>query len=106
MRPHVILDQHVVDEIDEMPVELWEKVLGLNLTGAMVCAKCVIGGMKKNGWGRIINIASDAALLGDAMRSSYAAAKAGMFSGFSFSPAAILWPPNPSRCCLQSLNAS
>ena len=67
--------------VEEMPVELWERVLDLNLTGAMVCAKCVISGMKENGWGRIINISSISAHSGGGPGGShYAASKAGMSS--------------------------
>jgi 3-oxoacyl-[acyl-carrier protein] reductase len=67
--------------IEEMPVELWDKVMGLNLTGAMICAKCVIPGMKQNRWGRIINIASISGRSGGGPGGShYAASKAGMVS--------------------------
>lgn len=50
--------------IEDMTLELWNQVLALNLTGAMICAKGVIPGMKKNGWGRIINISSISARSG------------------------------------------
>lgn len=67
--------------IEEMSVELWDKVMGLNLTAAMVCSKCVIAGMKKSGWGRIINISSISAHSGGGPGAShYAASKAGMSS--------------------------
>ena len=67
--------------IEEMSIELWEKVMGLNLTGALICAKYVIPGMKQNRWGRIINIASISARSGGGSGGShYAASKAGMVS--------------------------
>lgn len=67
--------------IREMPVELWNQVLALNLTSAMICSKCVIPGMKKSGWGRIINISSISAYSGGGPGCShYAASKAGMSS--------------------------
>ena len=67
--------------LEEMPLELWGNVLGLNLTSAMVCSKHVIPGMKKNRWGRIINISSISAHSGGGPGGShYAASKAGMSS--------------------------
>ena len=67
--------------IEEMPVELWRQVLDLNLTSAMTCSKYAIPGMKKNGWGRIINISSISAHSGGGPGGShYAASKAGMSS--------------------------
>jgi len=50
--------QVALSSVEDMPLELWNQVLSLNLTSAMVCSKCVIPNMKKKGWGRIINIAS------------------------------------------------
>lgn len=67
--------------VEDMPVELWQQVLSLNLTSAMVCSKCVIVGMKQSGWGRIINISSISAHSGGGPGGShYAASKAGMSS--------------------------
>ena len=64
-----------------MPLELWNQVLALNLTSAMVCSKCVIPGMKKSRWGRIISISSISAHSGGGPGGShYAASKAGMSS--------------------------
>ena len=64
-----------------MTLELWNKVLAVNLTSAMVCSKCVIPGMKQKGWGRIINISSISARSGGGPGGShYASAKAGMNS--------------------------
>lgn len=65
--------------IEEMTIELWNKVLAVNLTSAMLCAKYVIPGMKQKGWGRIINISSISARSGGGPGGShYASAKAGM----------------------------
>ena len=67
--------------VENMPVELWRQVLDLNLTSAMTCSKCAVPGMKKNGWGRIINISSISAHSGGGPGGShYAASKAGMSS--------------------------
>jgi len=56
----------------------WDDVLNTNLTGAFLCAKAVLASMQRAKWGRVINISSDAAYLGDVRRANYAAAKAGL----------------------------
>ncbi|MHB9133875.1 MAG: 3-oxoacyl-ACP reductase FabG [Armatimonadota bacterium] len=61
-----------------MSQEEWDDVLQTNLTGAFLCAKAVLAGMQRLKWGRIINISSDAAYVGDVRRANYAAAKAGL----------------------------
>jgi len=65
-----------------MAQEDWDAVLQTNLTGAFHCAKAVLAGMQREKWGRIINLSSDAAYLGDIRRVNYAAAKAGLL-GFT-----------------------
>jgi 3-oxoacyl-[acyl-carrier protein] reductase len=67
--------------IDQMTLKLWQDVLALNLTAAMVCSREVMAGMKANGWGRIINIGSIAGRSGGGPgHAHYAAAKAGLGS--------------------------
>lgn len=61
-----------------MTQDEWDDVLQTNLTGAFLCAKAVLAGMQRLKWGRIINISSDAAFVGDVRRANYAAAKAGL----------------------------
>jgi 3-oxoacyl-[acyl-carrier protein] reductase len=56
----------------------WEAHLDTNLTGAFLCAKAVIVGMMKRREGRIVNVASVAALKGLAGTTAYAASKAGL----------------------------
>jgi 3-oxoacyl-[acyl-carrier protein] reductase len=56
----------------------WDEVLDTNLKGAFLFTKAVIRPMARQRFGRIISISSDAALLGDAQRASYCAAKAGL----------------------------
>lgn len=43
---------------DEIPIEEWETVLRVNITGTFLCACAVAQSMRKNGFGRIINISS------------------------------------------------
>ncbi|MBU0607172.1 MAG: 3-oxoacyl-ACP reductase FabG [Armatimonadetes bacterium] len=61
-----------------MSAEQFRRVLDVCLTGAFFCSKAAIRPMMKGKWGRIVNISSDAGLMGDMQRANYAAAKAGM----------------------------
>ena len=49
---------------DQIPLEEWERVLRVNLTGPFLCARAVLPAMRRAKWGRIINIASGAVRLG------------------------------------------
>lgn len=66
-------------------------VLDVSLHVAIQCTLRVVGAMRVGGWGRVINISSDAAFAGDPGVSDYAAAKAGLI-GFSRSLAQELAP--------------
>jgi len=66
--------------IDEMTLEEWNEMLNINLTSTFLITKLVVPGMKKNNFGRIINIASTAGQRGEAFHSHYAASKGGMIS--------------------------
>ena len=61
-----------------MKDEDWELVLGVSLKGAFHCIREASRIMMRQRGGRIINISSDAGLLGDAQRANYSAAKAGL----------------------------
>jgi NAD(P)-dependent dehydrogenase (short-subunit alcohol dehydrogenase family) len=67
-------------KIWEQPVENWERMLKLNLTSAFLCCRAVAPHMMENGYGRIVNIASNAGKMGTPNNSPYAAAKAGVIS--------------------------
>lgn len=58
--------------------ELWHEMLAVNLTGAYNCTHAVLGGMQAAGWGRIVNVASTAGLVGYAYVAAYCAAKHGV----------------------------
>lgn len=66
--------------------ELWNQIIGVNLTSTFLCTRAVIPGMIERGWGRVINIASTAAKVGGAYISAYSAAKHGVL-GFTRSVA-------------------
>lgn len=60
----------------------WDDVIGTNLSSVYRLSRAVLRGMTKGRWGRIINISSVVAGMGNAGQSNYAAAKAGM-EGFT-----------------------
>lgn len=59
-------------------LELWQRMLQVNLTGTFLCSREVVDGMAKRGFGRIVNVASTAALTGYAYVAAYCAAKHGV----------------------------
>ncbi len=63
-----------------MKPEQWESVIETSLTGAFNCCQAALRPMMKKRWGRIVNIASDAGLMGDLRRTNYAAAKGGLIA--------------------------
>ncbi|MCU7495199.1 MAG: 3-oxoacyl-ACP reductase FabG [Ignavibacteria bacterium] len=65
---------------DEMSLKDWEETISINLTGTFIITKAVIPEMKKNGFGRIINISSTAGQRGEAFHSHYAASKGALIS--------------------------
>ena len=56
----------------------WTSTIEGNLTGTAVCCAAAASGMREQGFGRIINISSNAALLGFRQMPAYCAAKAGI----------------------------
>lgn len=62
----------------KMDDELWNRMLDVNLTGTYACTRAVLPAMAGAGHGRIVNVASTAALTGYAYVSAYCAAKHGV----------------------------
>ena len=65
-------------EFVEARPETWKFVLDLSLMTSMRFTRRAAPAMRARGWGRIINMSSDAALVGDAGLVDYAAAKSGL----------------------------
>jgi len=63
-----------------MPEEAWDDVINTNLRGAYLCTKFALRSMIRQGWGRIINIASIAGLIGNVGQTNYAASKGGLIA--------------------------
>src|SRR5690606_6036192 len=56
----------------------WQQMLSVNLTGVFYCMQAALPDMQENGWGRIVNVASTAGLIGYPYVSAYCAAKHGV----------------------------
>ena len=78
---------------DQIPLDEWEQVLKVNLTGPFLCARAVLPAMRRAKWGRIINIASGAVRLGRPNYLHYIATKSALM-GMSLSMARELGPDN------------
>lgn len=64
--------------VDEFPVETWDEMIRIDLTGVFRVSRAVIPHMKARTSGRVINIASVLGLVPMRLQSSYVAAKAGV----------------------------
>ncbi len=67
-----------VGQLGDQTLELWERDLRVNLTGAFNCSQEVWPHMVERGWGRIVNMASVAGTLGGFGQASYSTTKAGL----------------------------
>jgi 3-hydroxybutyrate dehydrogenase len=69
--------QHVAP-IDEFPVDKWDAILAINLASAFHTTRLALPAMRRNRFGRIINIASAHGLVASPYKSAYVAAKHGL----------------------------
>ena len=63
--------------LEDVKEKDWEEVIGVNLKGTFYCTQAVLPSMKKNRYGKIVNIGSRASL-GKEERTAYSATKAGL----------------------------
>ncbi len=61
----------------EYDIEMWKKVVDINLMGTFNCCRTIVPNMIKNNYGRIVNVASVAGKDGNANASAYSVGKAG-----------------------------
>ena len=73
--------QHV-SKIEEFPDAKWEAIIAINLSSSFYTTKHTIPLMKKQGWGRVINMVSAHGLVASPFKSAYVSAKHGMI-GFT-----------------------
>ncbi|TAH34789.1 MAG: 3-hydroxybutyrate dehydrogenase [Alphaproteobacteria bacterium] len=69
--------QHV-SPIENFAPEKWDQVMAVNLRAAYFLIHKLIAGMKKSGWGRIVNIASAHGLVASINKAAYVASKHGL----------------------------
>tara|TARA_B100001059_G_scaffold61251_1_gene56950 strand:- start:106 stop:858 length:753 start_codon:yes stop_codon:yes gene_type:complete len=61
----------------EYDIEMWNKIIKINLSGTFNCCRAIVPNMIKNNYGRIVNVASVAGKDGNAKASAYSSGKAG-----------------------------
>jgi 3-oxoacyl-[acyl-carrier protein] reductase len=66
--------------VENLSIADWDKVLGVNLRGTFLCARFVLPYMLEQGWGRIINIASQLGYIGGQEVAHYSASKGGVIA--------------------------
>ena len=64
--------------IEKYPEKIWRKMMEINLTTPFLFIKEILPIMRKNKWGRIINISSTHGLVGSINKSAYTASKHGL----------------------------
>ena len=64
----------------ETDPEMWERILAINLVGVLACTHALLPGMQEAGYGRIVNIASEAGRVGSKGSAVYSAAKGGVIA--------------------------
>jgi 3-hydroxybutyrate dehydrogenase len=67
-----------VSPIEEFPIEKWNAIIAINLSSAFHTIRAAVPGMKRRGWGRIVNTASAHSLVASPFKSAYVAAKHGI----------------------------
>ena len=65
----------IVCPLDEYPLEMFEKVMAVNVTGVFLGMKAVVPALRSRGGGSIVNTASVAGIAGNAMIPAYVASK-------------------------------
>jgi 3-hydroxybutyrate dehydrogenase len=73
--------QHVAP-LEEFPIQKWDFLIQVMLTGAARLTRAVLPGMRRRGFGRIVNVGSIHSLVASPYKSAYVAAKHGL-DGFS-----------------------
>ena len=78
--PHILVNSAGIagpnTTLDEYDIDEWNKVIDVNLNGTFLVNRVCVPGMKKQGYGRIVNIASVAGKEGNPNASAYSASKA------------------------------
>jgi 3-oxoacyl-[acyl-carrier protein] reductase len=65
-------------DVEEVPVELFDKVIAINLRGTFLMSRFAVPHMRANRWGRIVNVSSMAGVVAAPWSTAYSASKAGV----------------------------
>jgi NAD(P)-dependent dehydrogenase (short-subunit alcohol dehydrogenase family) len=65
---------------DEIPIDEWRRVMEVNVTGAFLAARAVVATMRKQRYGRIVNVSSGTALKGNPWYLHYAVSKGALIT--------------------------
>lgn len=63
---------------EDLPVDAWDTTMAINLRAPYLFARACAPAMFRNGWGRVVTIASQAGIVGIAEHVAYSASKAGL----------------------------
>lgn len=85
---------------DQIPLTEWRKVMDVNITGVFLCARAVADTMKKQSFGRIINVSSDSVHRGTRNYLHYVTSKSALI-GMSNSLARELGPHGVTVNCIR-----
>ncbi len=66
----------------DLSVEMWDRMIAVNLRGPFLCTRAILPDMLAAGWGRIVNISSSSAQAGAGKMAHYVASKGGVI-GFT-----------------------
>ena len=69
---------NIREPVVDLKDDSWEQVIGINLTGPMMCCRAVGPHMIKRRYGRVVNVASTLAVVSISNRTAYAASKGGL----------------------------
>ena len=67
-----------VSPVEDFPIDKWDQIIAINMNSNFHTMRAAIPGMKKRGWGRIVNIASAHSLVASPYKSAYVTAKHGV----------------------------
>jgi NAD(P)-dependent dehydrogenase (short-subunit alcohol dehydrogenase family) len=79
---HVLVNNAAISQnkpVTDLTLEEWNKVIGVNLTGAFLCSKYAVPYLRQNN-GSIINLCSTRAFMSEANTEAYSASKGGIFA--------------------------
>jgi 2-hydroxycyclohexanecarboxyl-CoA dehydrogenase len=71
---------HAGHFLGDVTPEQWRRLLAVNLEGVFACTQAALPAMQRAGWGRIINMASEAGRMGGKADAVYAATKGGVIA--------------------------